>query len=272
MENPLIISDPQVLGAQPIVAGTHITVSFILDSLYAGKTPQQLIAKHPDLTQDVIKAAKIFVLEATRQQSIDTNRIPVRIRHIMTALEPNEIVTLIYDAFADARLVSGPSLRQMPIIDNYGRDNMDRELSHHEYVVLKNQDETSDWTKIAVEDIERYGSYLAYADALSFCFHIPALMINRLVNSSSQSSLLFHLCYSTKEDYLEKHRMMQYSLLNDKRKFAIANFLQHLLSFDKSEDFSHHRKEVEEGMANYWLQYLHPPIEKPNKKRKTRRR
>ncbi|HME42330.1 MAG TPA: DUF433 domain-containing protein [Syntrophorhabdales bacterium] len=66
MENKLITSDPQIMMGKPVIAGTRITVELILEKLAAGETVDQILAAHPRLTRDAIKAALAFAAEALR--------------------------------------------------------------------------------------------------------------------------------------------------------------------------------------------------------------
>ncbi|MGK7903032.1 MAG: DUF433 domain-containing protein [Hormoscilla sp.] len=55
-----IVSDPKVMMGKPTIAGTRITVEFILESLAAGETQEQLLDDHPRLTREAIQAALAF--------------------------------------------------------------------------------------------------------------------------------------------------------------------------------------------------------------------
>jgi uncharacterized protein (DUF433 family) len=55
-----IISDPEIMMGKPVVAGTRITVELILEKLAAGETTSQILAAHPHLTHDGIRAAVSF--------------------------------------------------------------------------------------------------------------------------------------------------------------------------------------------------------------------
>ena len=66
MAQELIISDPKVMMGKPIVAGTRITVELILEKLAAGETQEQILAAHPRLTLESIRAAIAFASEALR--------------------------------------------------------------------------------------------------------------------------------------------------------------------------------------------------------------
>lgn len=60
METPLITSDPAVMLGKPVVAGTRITVEFILRKLGAGETIDQLLDSHPRLTREAVLVALRF--------------------------------------------------------------------------------------------------------------------------------------------------------------------------------------------------------------------
>ncbi len=53
----MIISDPSVMMGKPVIAGTRITVEEILEKLAAGETFEQILAAHPRLNREAIKAA-----------------------------------------------------------------------------------------------------------------------------------------------------------------------------------------------------------------------
>jgi uncharacterized protein (DUF433 family) len=70
MQEPSIVSDPNVMMGKPVVAGTRITVELILEKLSAGETTEQLLAAHPRLTREAVKAALAFAKEALRADVI----------------------------------------------------------------------------------------------------------------------------------------------------------------------------------------------------------
>lgn len=57
MHKQLIVSDPSVMMGKPVIAGTRITVELILDKLAAGETVEQILAAHPRLTHEAVRAA-----------------------------------------------------------------------------------------------------------------------------------------------------------------------------------------------------------------------
>lgn len=56
MRNSQIISDPNILGGKPIIAGTRISVELILDKLVAGMNEKEILEDYPHLSVEQIKA------------------------------------------------------------------------------------------------------------------------------------------------------------------------------------------------------------------------
>jgi uncharacterized protein (DUF433 family) len=54
---PMIVSDPHVMMGKPVVAGTRITVEFILEKLASGESIEQVVDAHPRLTREGVRAA-----------------------------------------------------------------------------------------------------------------------------------------------------------------------------------------------------------------------
>jgi len=52
-----IVADPKIMMGKPTVAGTRITVELILEKLAAGETVEQILAAHPRLTDEGVRAA-----------------------------------------------------------------------------------------------------------------------------------------------------------------------------------------------------------------------
>ena len=66
MDVSLIVSDPTVMMGKPVVAGTRLTVEFILEELAAGTPIEQLLTAHPRLTREAVSAALGFAAKALR--------------------------------------------------------------------------------------------------------------------------------------------------------------------------------------------------------------
>jgi len=64
MNRGIIQSDPSIMMGKPVIAGTRITVEYILEKLAAGETVEQILEAHPRLTREAIQSALAFAAEA----------------------------------------------------------------------------------------------------------------------------------------------------------------------------------------------------------------
>jgi uncharacterized protein (DUF433 family) len=63
MSHDRIEINPAIMGGKPVVRGTRIPVEQILRKLGAGLSAADIIAEHPRLTTDDIRAAQAFVAD-----------------------------------------------------------------------------------------------------------------------------------------------------------------------------------------------------------------
>jgi len=66
VKKELITSNPKVMMGKPVIAGTRLTVEYILEKLGAGETVQCILQAHPQLTKEAILAAISFASEAIK--------------------------------------------------------------------------------------------------------------------------------------------------------------------------------------------------------------
>jgi len=66
MNTKIIQSDPSVMMGKPRIAGTRITVEFILEKLSCGETLEQILDAHPNLTKESVLAALSFAATAIK--------------------------------------------------------------------------------------------------------------------------------------------------------------------------------------------------------------
>ena len=52
-----IIADPEHLAGKPRIAGTRISIEFLLESLACGMTIPEIVQEHPTLSEEAIKGA-----------------------------------------------------------------------------------------------------------------------------------------------------------------------------------------------------------------------
>lgn len=62
-----IILDPEVRSGKPVIRGTRITISDILEYLAGGMSQEEILADFPDLTSEDIRAALTFAAERERR-------------------------------------------------------------------------------------------------------------------------------------------------------------------------------------------------------------
>jgi uncharacterized protein (DUF433 family) len=65
-----IVSDPQVMTGKPTIKGTRITVEQILRKLGAGMTSEEIIADHPHLAPEDIRAAQAFAADYLADEAV----------------------------------------------------------------------------------------------------------------------------------------------------------------------------------------------------------
>ncbi len=56
--------DPRVCNGKPVIKGTRIPVSVILDQMAAGESWETLLSGYPELTKEDIQAALIYARES----------------------------------------------------------------------------------------------------------------------------------------------------------------------------------------------------------------
>ncbi len=62
-----VIRNPKILGGKPVIAGTRIPVSLILDHLAEGYMPEEIIFEYPILTRADIQTAMRFASRAVAE-------------------------------------------------------------------------------------------------------------------------------------------------------------------------------------------------------------
>jgi uncharacterized protein (DUF433 family) len=70
MVHDRITIDPEVMFGKPVIAGTRVTVELILRKIAAGMTDQQIVAHHPHLTADDVRAAAAFAANHLANEEI----------------------------------------------------------------------------------------------------------------------------------------------------------------------------------------------------------
>jgi uncharacterized protein (DUF433 family) len=62
--------DPEIMMGRPVIAGTRITVEYVLERLGQGATPEELVANYAGLTLDHIRAAQTYAALVLRHDEV----------------------------------------------------------------------------------------------------------------------------------------------------------------------------------------------------------
>ena len=65
-----IVVDPKVLAGKPVVRGTRISVEFVVDLLATGWSHAQILASHPHLSEEDIRACLAYASELLREEKV----------------------------------------------------------------------------------------------------------------------------------------------------------------------------------------------------------
>lgn len=62
-----IVSDKAILGGQPVIKGTRVTLRTVLASLADGDTPEQIVAAYPTLRLEDVRAVIAFAASSAQE-------------------------------------------------------------------------------------------------------------------------------------------------------------------------------------------------------------
>lgn len=155
-------------------------------------------------------------------------------------------------AFKGVVLGNGVSLSQAEIIDNYGKNKDGVPVSGRQYDDLRSTDVTEDWESITLRDLER--DNVAHMDAEGLRYYLPALMISVLGRYDPASMRVIGTLMALDPRPMDEYHSNRYSLLNDKQKQVIAQFLTllpDLLPLDQEDTARTNR-----AVKAYWQRFL----------------
>ena len=72
-----IVRDPQIVGGEPILKGTRVTLKTVLASLAEGATTAEILADFPTLSEEDIRAAIAFAA-ASAQEDLPLLETPIK--------------------------------------------------------------------------------------------------------------------------------------------------------------------------------------------------
>ena len=72
-----IVRDPRLVGGEPVLRGTRVTLRTVLASLAEGATISEIVADFPSLSEEDVRAAIAFAA-ASAQEDLPLAEIPVK--------------------------------------------------------------------------------------------------------------------------------------------------------------------------------------------------
>lgn len=120
-----------------------------------------------------------------------------------------------------------------------------------EFEALQGSENTSDWTQLSPEDLDR--ACVAFFDPEAYRFYIPALLLNLARRYDSLSfgmiSTLGSLCPAPHQSYANANALT-WAKLNHHQRRAIASFmncLPSIVALDKDDE-----ERVQRSFTEYW--------------------
>jgi uncharacterized protein (DUF433 family) len=72
-----IVRDPHIVGGEPMIKGTRVTLRTVLASLAEGATTAEIVADFPTLSEEDVRAAIAFAATSA-QEDLPIAEVPVK--------------------------------------------------------------------------------------------------------------------------------------------------------------------------------------------------
>jgi uncharacterized protein (DUF433 family) len=73
---PYIVSNPEICGGEPVIAGTRVTLRTVLASLADGMSVEEILADFPSLSRESVKAVLAFAA-VSAEEDLPLPAVPV---------------------------------------------------------------------------------------------------------------------------------------------------------------------------------------------------
>ena len=154
------------------------------------------------------------------------------------AMNRDEIIENIYEAFSGVKLTSGVSLYRARLYDDYITDS----AKHNQTT----ENEEQSWDSIEDVKIEKYYDSLSFLDSSGFVFYLPAFIVYSMRNIDSDFPVGDYVIYQIKQRLLSE--VSGYSL---EQKIAVKQFLNYCCNNEEIFD-----AELALETLDYWDYYL----------------
>lgn len=72
-----IVRDPKIVGGEPVLKGTRVTLRTVLASLAEGATTAEILADFPTLSEEDVRAAIAFAATSA-QEDLPLTELPIQ--------------------------------------------------------------------------------------------------------------------------------------------------------------------------------------------------
>ena len=72
-----IVRDPSIVGGEPVLKGTRVTLRTVLASLAEGASTAEILADFPTLSEEDVRAAIAFAATSA-QEDLPLNELPIK--------------------------------------------------------------------------------------------------------------------------------------------------------------------------------------------------
>jgi uncharacterized protein (DUF433 family) len=72
-----IVRDPHVVGGEPVIKGTRVTLKTVLASLAEGANTEEILADFPTLSEEDVRAVIAFAATSA-QEDLPVAELPIR--------------------------------------------------------------------------------------------------------------------------------------------------------------------------------------------------
>ena len=161
--------------------------------------------------------------------------------------DPESVANLIRDAFDGVVLGGGVSLRRAEVADSFEQIEIDESDPEGNVV--------DDWTRIPLRELDR--DCISHLDAEGFRYYLPAMLLALLDDYAPGSmrtiGTVSALNPGLADSESHSYHMYRYSLLTEKQKAAVAEFIATTTEWFGYEDDD--LKILVRGFGSYWKHF-----------------
>lgn len=158
--------------------------------------------------------------------------------------EREQLVAVIYEAFAGVTRNGGVSWSETEVIDLHG--------TPEERATARAQDKDTSWEELVEQgewEIFDGAGAMSFLDAVGFRYYMPAAMLQAIQREYGEE-VAFAL--TLKVDDLREHRLSKWVLLSEAQRQCIARFLRYMMAVTEFQRDTTWHKTWKEALESYW--------------------